>query len=261
MTRGRPWPLSMSRFSSTERGKPLAPAAKVGRLHIEVATSPPGSVPILTTPMCNGAGLGSTTLSVTRTSEETAVGDGRAPARSRPRCSSGPVVAAQPVRTSAHTPTTALAVPRMRGSLARRCGNRHGFERSAGVVRVVLRGLEPLTSSLSGKRSNRLSYRPGGEPAGSWSARASEPTGEITASPRRLPNRGTTSAVVLGEGDLQAAEECRGEVVEERRERGDRGDQHHVDDRHDHREAQDPAGAHVVLHVEGLRGLPAQHVA
>jgi hypothetical protein len=28
--------------------------------------------------------------------------------------------------------------------------------------RVGLRGLEPLTSSLSGKRSNRLSYRPGG---------------------------------------------------------------------------------------------------
>src|SRR5690348_9592986 len=27
---------------------------------------------------------------------------------------------------------------------------------------VGLRGLEPLTSSLSGKRSNRLSYRPGG---------------------------------------------------------------------------------------------------
>ena len=28
-------------------------------------------------------------------------------------------------------------------------------------LRVGLRGLEPLTSSLSGKRSNRLSYRPG----------------------------------------------------------------------------------------------------
>jgi hypothetical protein len=32
------------------------------------------------------------------------------------------------------------------------------FRRSRGVG---LRGLEPLTSSLSGKRSNRLSYRPG----------------------------------------------------------------------------------------------------
>jgi hypothetical protein len=32
------------------------------------------------------------------------------------------------------------------------------FKRQEGVV--GLRGLEPLTSSLSGKRSNRLSYRP-----------------------------------------------------------------------------------------------------
>lgn len=35
------------------------------------------------------------------------------------------------------------------------------FALASGGVRVVgLRGLEPLTSSLSGKRSNRLSYRP-----------------------------------------------------------------------------------------------------
>ena len=32
---------------------------------------------------------------------------------------------------------------------------------AAGAESVGLRGLEPLTSSLSGKRSNRLSYRPG----------------------------------------------------------------------------------------------------
>jgi hypothetical protein len=36
---------------------------------------------------------------------------------------------------------------------------------------VGLRGLEPLTSSLSGKRSNRLSYRPDRAPTSSASAR------------------------------------------------------------------------------------------
>src|SRR5690606_41451356 len=61
-------------------------------------------------------------------------------------------------------------------------------------------GLEPVTSSLSGKRSNRLSYRPVRRPAKTTSGRS----------------------VVLSERDLQAAQQDRPEVVEERAERAQR---------------------------------------
>src|SRR3954447_16662721 len=44
---------------------------------------------------------------------------------------------------------------------AGRAGLNTSAVRSRDGKRVGLRGLEPLTSSLSGKRSNRLSYRPG----------------------------------------------------------------------------------------------------
>jgi hypothetical protein len=49
---------------------------------------------------------------------------------------------------------------------------------------VGLRGLEPRTSSLSGKRSNRLSYSPSetAVPAGHDRARLETPTGKVTAS-------------------------------------------------------------------------------
>jgi hypothetical protein len=49
---------------------------------------------------------------------------------------------------------------------------------------VGLRGLEPRTSSLSGKRSNRLSYSPSeaAVPAGRDRARLEHADGKVTAS-------------------------------------------------------------------------------
>src|SRR4029079_12276198 len=44
-----------------------------------------------------------------------------------------------------------------------RAGGDEGNEQQ--LLHVGLTGLEPVTSSLSGKRSNRLSYRPGGTSA------------------------------------------------------------------------------------------------
>lgn len=57
------------------------------------------------------------------------------------------------------------------------------------VYDVGLRGLEPLTSSLSGKRSNRLSYRPVIQGSGS----ATSPV-EITPAAVPHPNRGGAEA-------------------------------------------------------------------
>src|SRR5215207_2323773 len=76
---------------------------------------------------------------------------------------------------------------------------------------VGLGGLEPPTSSLSGMRSNRLSYRPG--------VRESRTAGD---SPQ-MPLLG------VGEDDLEPSDEARGEVVEERREGRQRGDDEDVD--------------------------------
>src|SRR6185503_16971312 len=64
------------------------------------------------------------------------------------------------------------------------------------------------------------------------------------------------SGLVLGQGDLDAAEERRRHVVEERPEGRDRRDQDDVDDRDEHREAEHPRHAEVVLDVE-RRGVVA----
>jgi hypothetical protein len=89
---------------------------------------------------------------------------------------------------------------------------------------VGLRGLEPLTSSLSGKRSNRLSYRPVNcvpdlrKPA--W-GRHRERFGAllhlITSVPARrprLPQPGTMCSVGFPEGYLYATREAGHEVVQ-----------------------------------------------
>jgi hypothetical protein len=75
---------------------------------------------------------------------------------------------------------------------------------------VGLRGLEPLTSSLSGKRSNRLSYRPGRTALclGRLSHRA------LTSQPRS----------VLCQGDLDASQQACRQVVHEGAKRCDGGD-------------------------------------
>ena len=79
-----------------------------------------------------------------------------------------------------------------------------------GCCGVGLRGLEPLTSSLSGKRSNRLSYRPGRTALclGRLSHRA------LTSQPRS----------VLCQGDLDASQQACRQVVHEGAKRCDGGD-------------------------------------
>ena len=73
---------------------------------------------------------------------------------------------------------------------------------------VGLSGLEPLTSALSGQRSNRLSYRPGSDARLGANAQGYPmPAVPLKSLPRALS--------VLGEGDLQAAEDSCGEVVQE----------------------------------------------
>src|SRR6476469_214968 len=131
---------------------------------------------------------------------------------------------------------------------------------------VGLTGLEPVTSSLSGKRSNRLSYRPVTGPERGqclgWST--SDRGGTLphrgAAGQNGIGRSGRVSALVLREGDLDAPEQGRGHVVEERPESRDRREQHHVDDRHQHREADDPGGAEVVGHVEARGVLAADDV-
>src|SRR3954447_20508742 len=116
---------------------------------------------------------------------------------------------------------------------------------------VGLGGLEPPTSSLSGKRSNRLSYRPGCATA------PVEGTPAALGRPNRLPRAGS----VVRQGYVQAADQPRAQVVEERtdrRQRRDQDDVHHADhgaQRHD------PAETDVVEDVELVAGAAdvAQH--
>ena len=93
--------------------------------------------------------------------------------------------------------------------------------RSAGDVRWVgVRGLEPRTSSLSGRRSNRLSYTP-------LAAR------EAHAAPRNAAGigyriRGVTASVGLPERDLDTAAHAGDQVVDHRADRGQGRDQDDV---------------------------------
>ena len=77
-----------------------------------------------------------------------------------------------------------------------------------GAVLVGLRGLEPLTSSLSGKRSNRLSYRPGrctlALPAG-WTEREGYRMLRSPHKTHQLPNQ-LSSASVTSMPPSRAAE-------------------------------------------------------
>ena len=83
---------------------------------------------------------------------------------------------------------------------------------------VGLRGLEPLTSSLSGKRSNRLSYRPRvvhSRTRDRVDRREGYPMRRSPHKTRaRLRLRG--GSAVLGEGDFDASQQGGRQVVEER---------------------------------------------
>src|SRR6185295_18418035 len=95
--------------------------------------------------------------------------------------------------------------------------------------RVGLGGLEPPASSLSGMRSNRLSYRPRVPP-------------EVTRPAGAAPTRYPPGLVLLSEGDLDAADQVGADVVDERADRRQRREQHDVDDPDQRRGAEDQAG-------------------
>ena len=110
-----------------------------------------------------------------------------------------------------------------------------------------LRGLEPLTSSLSGKRSNRLSYRPVRHlQRARNSSRESQardarryPTAVVPCKTARyvpLSCGGGWGTSVVCQCDLQTADKARADVVQERPQRGDRSHQDDVDDRDDDRQ-------------------------
>ncbi|GEM_PF-2343286 len=92
-----------------------------------------------------------------------------------------------------------------------------------------LTGLEPVTSALSGQRSNRLSYRPN-------SAVSSTDLQQYRtcrlAQNFRLAERifGQLELdLILGESDFQTTEQVRRQVIQERAEGGDRRQQHDID--------------------------------
>lgn len=106
-----------------------------------------------------------------------------------------------------------------------------------------LDGIEPSTSELSALRSNRLSYSPvparlaGGvtlshavvhaQTALLRTRRTSGATSKITVPPSWDQLGGTVPSFLLGKRDLDAADEVRTHVVDERSERGQRGEEHH----------------------------------
>ena len=129
---------------------------------------------------------------------------------------------------------------------------------------VGLGGLEPPTSSLSGKRSNRLSYRPIVTllQTGSHAESESLTRGQTLPDAQRDHQNGQTHAVcrwawtrahppnqpgsVVREGQLDAADERRADVVEEGHDRGDGRHQDDVDDADDDRQGHDTTEADVV---------------
>src|ERR1700742_2719558 len=109
---------------------------------------------------------------------------------------------------------------------------------------VGVRGLEPRASSLSGMRSNRLSYTP------SYGRRALfAPTAILYRISRTARTAVTefrapagTALVRLPEGDLNAAEDVRDHVVDHRANRRQCRDEHDVEGTEHPGVAQDPRG-------------------
>src|SRR5271166_7182757 len=106
-------------------------------------------------------------------------------------------------------------------------GNTSLTQRLDGHMVVGLGGLEPPTSSLSAKRSNRLSYRP------------------ILAydRPTRLPQSRATPKrlIAIGQRHLDAANKVSGQVVDERADGRLRAQQHDVHQADQRRAAEDRA--------------------
>src|SRR5580658_7021369 len=111
-----------------------------------------------------------------------------------------------------------------------------------GCCGVGVPGLEPGTSSLSGKRSNRLSYTPVGVPV------------KRTSLLYRIPQG---ASLRLPESHLDAADGLGDEVVDHRSDRGHRGDEHDVHRAEQRRIAKDNGGGVVVRDVRAARTLGA----
>src|SRR5262245_42359891 len=91
---------------------------------------------------------------------------------------------------------------------------------------VGLAGIEPATSELSALRSNRLSYSPVWPSVPSRGGRREwQRYRTVAASPKPVCPR----SVLLGESQLDAAYQVGAHVVDERRERTERGAEYHVD--------------------------------
>src|SRR5690606_12232233 len=118
------------------------------------------------------------------------------------------------------------------------------------VVGVGLTGLEPVTSSLSGKRSNRLSYRPGAPRLFPRVPKQTTPARGPFPNPRRGSATSCSPHSVVGQGEVDAADQRRDDVVEERPQRRQRGEQQDVDDGDDRGRGDHPVELHVVHELE-----------
>src|ERR1700691_499524 len=109
-------------------------------------------------------------------------------------------------------------------------------------IGVGVRGLEPRASSLSGTRSNRLSYTPEWQPYR---------LGYSTAFLRLL----ATASIRLAQGHLDAADGLRDQVVDDRPDREQRRDEDDVQRAEHGRVAEDERRGEPVRDVRARRVL------
>src|SRR5690625_4569815 len=114
-----------------------------------------------------------------------------------------------------------------------------------GCARVGLAGLEPATSSLSAKRSNRLSYRP----QHCFSAWRSKwvPIEDIA-----VWRQESKWNLVIGQSEMQTTHHGCDEVVDERPERRERGEENDIDYCHDRRRGDHPRELQVLQQLHEL---------
>jgi hypothetical protein len=113
---------------------------------------------------------------------------------------------------------------------------------------VGLDGLEPSTSSLSGMRSNRLSYSP---------RCAAEPhtPGKVTATCGATANRPDAASLRFPQRYFDPTHEVRRQVVNDRTDRGEGGNKEHIEDPEKRRIAENRRRGEVVRHVHAGRPL------
>src|SRR5687767_5210433 len=95
---------------------------------------------------------------------------------------------------------------------------------------VGLAGIEPATSELSALRSNRLSYSPVAPPHIVRGGATSKVTAPGARAPNRFPSRRADRSVLLRERQFDTAHEVGTHVVDKGSQRGQSGEEHHVDE-------------------------------